>query len=148
MGKVRLVVTIVVTFVLANFTGFFIHGIWLKQDYLPVASLYRPDDQIKMPFIVLGYLSFALAAVLIYGWGVENKPVIGQGLRYGVLLFLILAVPSYFIAYAVQPIPAVLLSKQILAELANKVLIGVVIALLYGKGRMGSVPAPLRTSDV
>lgn len=140
MSKVRLIVTIVVVFVLANFTGFFIHGIWLKQDYLPVASLYRPDDLIKMPFIVLGYLSFAIGAVLIYSRGVEAKPAIGQGLRFGLLLFLILAVPSFFIAYAVQPIPAVLMSKQVLAELANKILIGVVIALLYGKGRIGSVP--------
>ncbi|HXD30008.1 MAG TPA: hypothetical protein VN643_02750 [Pyrinomonadaceae bacterium] len=141
MSKVRLVVTILVVFVLANFTGMFIHAIWLKQDYLAVAQLYRPDDQIKMPFIVLGYLSFAVAAVLAYGWGVEEKPVLGQGLRYGLILFFILAVPSFFIAYAVQPVPAVLMSKQVLAELVNKVLIGVVIALLYGKGRLGSLPS-------
>ena len=140
MSKVRLIVTILVSFVLANFTGMFIHAIWLKQDYLAVTQLYRPDDQIKMPFIVLGYLSFAIAAVLTYGWGVEPKPVLGQGVRFGLLLFFILAVPSFFIAYAVQPIPAVLMSKQVLAELANKVLIGIVIALLYGKGRLGDVP--------
>lgn len=138
MSKVRLILTIIVVFILANFTGFFIHGIWLKQDYLPIAQHYRPDDQIKMPFIVLGYLSFAIAAVLVYARGVEDKPVLGQGLRFGLLLFLILAVPSFFIAYAVQPVPAVLMSKQVLAELANKILIGVVTALVYGKGRLGS----------
>lgn len=141
MNKVRLILTIIVVFVVANFTGFFIHGIWLKQDYLPIAQHYRPDDQIKMPFIVLGYLSFAIGAVLVYARGVEDKPVLGQGLRFGLLLFLILAVPSFFIAYAVQPVPAVLMSKQVLAELANKLLIGVVTALVYGKGRFGRSPS-------
>ena len=141
MNKARLIITIVVTFLLANFTGYFIHGIWLAADYVPVANLYRPNDQIKMPFIVVGYLAFAIGAVLIYGWGVEAKPALGQGLRYGVLLFAVVALPSLFIAYAVQPIPAILLSKQIIAEAVNKILIGVVIALLYGKGRLGSVPS-------
>lgn len=140
MNRIRLILTIIVVFVLANFTGFFIHGIWLRQDYLPIAQHYRPDDQIKMPFIVLGYLSFAIGAVLIYARGVENRPLLGQGARFGLLMFLVLAVPSFFIAYAVQPVPAVLMSKQVLAELVNKVLLGIVMAFLYGKGRSGLAP--------
>jgi hypothetical protein len=36
------------------------------------------------------------------------------------------------------------MSKQVLAELADKVLLGIVTALVYGKGRLGSSPgAPL-----
>jgi hypothetical protein len=140
MKNVRLILTIVVVFAVSTFTGFFIHGIWLKQDYLPVANLYRPDDQIKLAFIIVAYLSFAVGAVLVYARGVESKPVIGQGLRFGLLLFLIMAVPSFFIAYAVQPIPAVLLSKQMLAELVNKLVLGIVTALVYGKTRLGSTP--------
>jgi len=137
---VRLILTIIVVFAASTFTGFFIHGIWLKQDYLPAASLYRPDDQIKLPFIFLAYLSFSIGAVLVYARGVENKPVIGQGLRFGLLIFLILAVPSFFINYAVQPIPAILLSKQLIAELVNKLVLGIITALVYGKTRLGSSP--------
>lgn len=144
MNKVRLIITIIVVFVLANSSGFFIHAIWLKQDYMPVAQHYRAAGEEKMVFIVLAYLSFAIGSVLVYARGVENKGVIGQGVRFGLLMFLILTVPSFFIAYAVQLVPAVLMSKQVLAELADKVLLGIVTALVYGKGRLGSsAGAPL-----
>jgi hypothetical protein len=143
MNKVRLILTIVAVFLLANFSGFFIHAIWLKQDYMPIAQHYRPEGQEKMIFIVLAYLSFAIGSVLIYARGVENKPVLMQGVRFGLLIFLVLTIPSFFIAYAVQPVPAVLLSKQVLAELVDKILLGVVTALIYGKGRIGSSPSAL-----
>ncbi|MDQ2856891.1 MAG: hypothetical protein M3R68_11215 [Acidobacteriota bacterium] len=143
MNKIRLILTIVVVFVLANFSGFFIHAIWLRQDYMPIAQHYRAEGQEKMTFIVLAYLSFAIGSVLIYARGVENKPVLMQGVRFGLLIFLVLTIPSFFIAYAVQPVPAVLLSKQVLAELVDKILLGVVTAFVYGKGRLGSSPSAL-----
>jgi len=133
VNKPRLILTIIVTFIVANLTGFFIHGIWLKQDYLPVASMYRPDSEIKIVFIVLGYLAFAVAAVWLYAHGVEDKPRLVQGVRFGIALWLVLAVPSFFIAYAVQPVPAILMAKQVLSEGVNKILLGVVIAILYRK---------------
>jgi len=61
--------------------------------------------------------------------------------RFGLLMFLILTLPSFFIAYAVQPVPAVLMSKQVLAELGAKILLGIVTAFVYGKGRVGSSPS-------
>ena len=131
MNKFRLVLTIVVVFIVANFTGFFIHAIWLKQDYMPIANLYRPEGQEKMAFIVLAYLAFAIGSVWAYAHGVENKPWLGQGLRFGIVLWLILSVPWFFITYAVQPIPALLLAKQITMEAIDKIVLGLVIAALY-----------------
>ena len=131
MNKFRLVLTIVVVFIVANFTGFFIHAIWLKQDYMPIANLYRPEGQEKMAFIVLAYLAFAIGSVWAYAHGVENKPWLGQGLRFGIVLRLILSVPWFFITYAVQPIPALLLAKQIIMEAIDKIVLGLVIAALY-----------------
>ncbi len=49
-------------------------------------------------------------------------------------MFLILTVPSFFIAYEVQPVPALLMSKQVLSELAAKIMLGIVTAVVYGKG--------------
>src|ERR1700687_5410936 len=141
MNKMRLVLTIIVVFVLANLLGFFIHAIWLKQDYLPIAQHYRAPGEQKMLWIVLAYISFAIGSVLVYARGVEDKPPLGQGLRFGLLMFLILTVPTFFIAYAVQPVPAVLMSKQVLAELADKILLGIVTAFVYGKGRLGNSPS-------
>jgi hypothetical protein len=131
MNKPRLVITIIVIFVVATFTGFFIHGMWLKQDYVPVASLYRPDDQIKMPFILISYLAFAIGSVWLYAHGVEDKPWLGQGVRFGIAMWLVLAVPSFLIAYAVQPMPLILTVKQLMSEAVNKILLGLITALIY-----------------
>ena len=131
MNMKKLVLTIIVVFVVANLTGFFIHAIWMRADYMQVANLYRPEGQEKMVFICLAYLSFAIGSVLVYARGVENKPWLGQGVRFGILMWLVLAVPSFFIAYAVQPIPTILMSKQVVYEGIDKILLGIITAALY-----------------
>ncbi len=131
MNIKRLVLTILAVFVAANLTGFFIHAIWLAADYVRVAELYRPENEVRMIWINLGYLAFAIGAVWIYARGVENKPWLGQGIRFGIALWLVTAVAYFFIAYAVQPIPTVLMAKQVLYEGINKVLLGILTAALY-----------------
>ena len=131
MNTKRLVLTIVVIFIVASFSGFFIHAIWLKQDYMPVANLYRPEGQEKMFWIVLAYLSFAIGSVWVYARGVESKPWLGQGVRFGVAMMLVLTVPSFFIAYAIQPVPAILLAKQVICEGVDKIAMGIITAALY-----------------
>lgn len=131
MNMKRLVLTIVVIFIVANFTGFFIHAIWLRPDYMLVANLYRAEGQEKMLWIILAYLSFAIGSVWLYAHGVEDKPWLGQGVRFGIAMWLVLAVPSFFIAYAVQPIPWILMAKQVICEGVDKILLGIITAFLY-----------------
>lgn len=131
MNVKKLVLTIIVIFVIANLTGFFIHAILLAPDYMAVKEHYRPEGQEKMLFICLAYLAFAVGSVIVYAKGVENKPWLGQGLRFGILMWLVLTVPSFFIAYAVQPVPTMLLVKQVLFEGVDKLLLGAITAALY-----------------
>lgn len=84
-----------------------------------------------MAFIILAYLSFAIGSVWVYAKGVENKPWLGQGIRFGIALWLILAIPSFLIAYAVQPVPMTLMVKQVLFEGVDKILLGIITAALY-----------------
>jgi hypothetical protein len=100
MNTKKLVLTIIVIFVLANITGFLIHAVLLAPDYMTVKEHYRAEGSEKMIFICLAYLAFAIGSVFAYAKGVENKPWLGQGLRFGIILWLILTVPSFFIAYA------------------------------------------------
>ena len=131
MNIKRLVLTILAVFVVANLTGFFIHAIWLRADYMLVSHLYRPEGEEKMIWIVLAYLAFAIGIVWIYARGVENRPWLGQGVRFGIALWLAFVIPSFFIDYAVQPIPPVLLAKQVVYEGLDKLLLGIVTAALY-----------------
>ena len=131
MNVKKLVLTIIVVFVVANLTGFLIHAILLRPDYMKIAEHYRAEGQEKMLWINLAYLAFAIGSVLIYARGVEDKSWLGQGVRFGILIWLVLAVPSFFIAYAVQPVPTSLMVKQVLFEGVDKILLGIVTAALY-----------------
>lgn len=134
MNYKKLILTIVVTFIVANVAGFLIHALLLAPDYMSVKHLYRPEGAEKMLWINVAYLAFAIGATWIYAKGVEsNRPWLGQGLRFGIAIWLVLAVPSFLIAYSVQPMPMSLTLKQVGYEFVDKLLIGVVIAALYRK---------------
>ncbi len=131
MNIKKLIPTIVVVFIAANVFAFLIHAVLLKADYLPIAGYYRPMGQEKMLFLVLAYLSFAIGSVWVYAKGVENKSWLGQGIRFGIAMWLILAIPSFCIAYAVQPVPGMVVAKQVLFEGIDKILLGIITAALY-----------------
>ena len=131
MNTKKLILTIIVILVVANITGFLIHAVLLAPDYMAIKEHYRPEGQEKMIWISLAYLAFAIGSVIVYAKGVEAKPWLGQGVRFGILIWLILTIPSFFIAYAVQPVPTMLMVKQVLFEGIDKILLGVITAALY-----------------
>jgi hypothetical protein len=131
MNLKKAVPTIIVVFIVANILGFLIHAILLRPDYMPLAQHYRAMGEEKMLFISLAYLSFAIGSVWVYAKGVEAKAWLGQGIRFGIAMWLVLAIPSFLIAYAVQPVPGMLAVKQVLFEGAGKVLLGIITAALY-----------------
>jgi len=131
MNLKKAVPTIIVVFIVANILGFLIHAILLRPDYMPLAQHYRAMGEEKMLFISLAYLSFAIGSVWVYAKGVEAKSWLGQGIRFGIAMWLVLAIPSFLIAYAVQPVPGTLAVKQILFEGVCKILLGIITAALY-----------------
>lgn len=131
MNTKKLLLTIIVIFFVTFLTGFLIHAVLLRQDYMAVKDIYRPEGQEKIVWIWLAYLAFAIGSVVAYAKGVENKPWLGQGIRFGILMWLILTIPSFFIAYAVQPVTTSLMVKQVLFEGVNKILLGIITAVLY-----------------
>jgi hypothetical protein len=131
MNLKKFIPTVIVVFIVANIFGFLIHAVLLKSAYMPIAGYYRPMGEEKMLFISLAYLSFAIGSVWVYAKGVENKSWLGQGIRFGIAMWLVLAIPSFLIAYAVQPVPGMLAVKQILFEGVGKIVLGVLTAALY-----------------
>jgi hypothetical protein len=131
MNLKKLIPTVIVVFIVANIFGFLIHAVLLKAAYLPIAGYYRPMGEEKMLFISLAYLSFAIGSVWVYAKGVENKSWLGQGIRFGIAMWLVLTIPSFLIAYAVQPVPGMLAAKQILFEGVGKIVLGILTAALY-----------------
>ena len=122
-----------VTFVLWMIGGFLVHATLLQADYLALPALYRAeaDAQQHFPALLLAHVIAAGALVWIYERGMQAKPWLNQGLRFGLATALLAIVPTYMIYYAVQPTPAMLAVKQCLFEGAWMLVLGVFLAWFY-----------------
>ena len=122
-----------VTFIAWMFGSFVVHGALLQADYAKLPQLFRAeaDAQQYFPFMLLAHVLMSGALARIYGRGVEAKPWLGQGLRFGATVALLTVVPTYLIYYAVQPMPGAHVVKQIVFDGALVVLLGTLLAFLY-----------------
>jgi len=127
------VVSVIVTFIVAMILGFVVHGVLLNQDYQRlVPNVFRaPDDaQHYFGFMLLAHLLMAIGWTWIYRMGRESKPWLGQGLRFGLAVAVIATIPTYFIYYAVQPLPSDLVAQQIVFDTIASLILGVTVAAL------------------
>jgi len=84
-----------------------------------------------MGYLILAQLIFAIAFVRIYLRGREDKPWLGQGLRYGMTVAALTVVAKFLIYYAVEPLDSSLVAKQIIYESIVATVLGVVVAGLH-----------------
>jgi len=129
----RFWISVVVIFVVSMLIGFAVHGFVLKNDYAQLPNLMRTEeDQMgHFGYMILAHVSMALGFTWIYRKGREaGKPAIGQGLRFGAAVAVLMCIPMYLIYYAVQPWPGVVIVKQIVYDVIGMLLLGVVVALV------------------
>jgi hypothetical protein len=130
----RFAVAWAVLFVAWMIEGFVVHGTLLGSDYRQVPQLFRPeaDAQNYFGWMVLAHVLVAGAFVWIYERGVQaDRPWVGQGIRFGVAVALLTAVPTYLIYYVVQPMPTALVIKQIVLDPIGIVVLGLIVAWIY-----------------
>jgi hypothetical protein len=130
----RLLMATIAIFVFAFLFDYVLHGVLLKNDYALVKSLYRPDEEIKLGIMALGYLVWAFGVAWLYSKGVESKDWMGQGLRFGLALACVWLVPSYLGNYATQPLPGMLIVKALAGDTVNALACGLVAAAVYRGG--------------
>ena len=130
----RFLVAWVVMFVAWMVEGFVVHGFLLGADYLTLPQLFRPqaDAQGYFGWMVVAHVLVAGAFVWIYERGIStDRPWLGQGLRFGIAVALLTAVPTYLIYYAVQPMPGSLVVKQVVLDAVGFVVLGLIVGWLY-----------------
>lgn len=115
-------------------TGYVVHGWLLAGDYAPLyGTLLRTPEaqQPYFPWIILADVLIGFAMTWIYRFGFsEGRSTIAQGLRFGLAVALLVAVPMHLIYYAVQPTPDLLVVKQVAFDTIRFMLLGVLIAYL------------------
>ena len=81
--------------------------------------------------MILAHVLLSGAFAWIYARGVEARPWLPQGIRFGIAVALLTTVPSYMIYYVVQPIPGTLVVKQIIFDSILMLILGSIAAWLY-----------------
>jgi hypothetical protein len=132
MGK-RFFISWIILFVLWMIGSVIVHGFLLRADYAALPNLMRTeaDSQKYFPLLILAHVILSGALVWIYARGVEPKPWLPQGVRFGVAIALLTIVPTYLIYYVVQPWPGALVAKQIVFDGILLVILGIATAYLY-----------------
>src|SRR5467141_918463 len=123
-----------IVLLIAWFVGsFVVHGVLLRSDYMQLTNLFRVEgeQQKYFPLMCLAHVSLSGAFVWIYARGVEAKPWLAQGVRFGVAIALLTTVPTYMIYFVVQPMPGEVVIKQIVFDGVLMVILGMIVAWLY-----------------
>ena len=123
-------ISVVVMFVVSMALGFVVHGALLAPEYAKLPNLFRQGADAESHFVamLLAHLFIAVGFTWIYLRGRENKPFVGQGLRYGLAVAVLTTIPTYLIYLAVQPMPEALVVKQIIFDTIAMMVMGVVVA--------------------
>jgi hypothetical protein len=127
-----------IVILVAWFLGsFLVHGVLLGADYKALGALFRTDADAQQyfPLMILAHVLLAGAFTWIYARGVEAKPWLGQGVRFGVAVAFLTSIPTYLIYYVVQPMPAAVVAKQIVFDSLLMVILGVIAGWLYRGGK-------------
>lgn len=105
------------------------HGFLMKDMYVATESVWRPQSECNMKIMMLSQVLFALAFTFGYTQvlkGLKCK----RGIQYGLIIGLILAMPSLG-TYCYLPIPLKMSLLWMLAAFLKCVVVGMVVALIY-----------------
>jgi hypothetical protein len=120
-------------FVTSFVLSFIAHGVMLAPEYAALPGVYR-GPQLRpglFSLLLLAMLIMSAAMAALYRYGAEDKPFLGQGVRFGLMGAGLSVIPCYLIGYVVTNIPATLAIKQIAFETIIVVAMGIVVAWFY-----------------
>ena len=128
----KFVISFVVMFVMAMLFGMLVHGMLLHDEYRKLGSLMRSETEAQklLGLMILAHVFIALGFTWIYVKGKEARPWLGQGLRYGIAVAVMMTIPTYLIYYVVMPFPSDLVAQQIVFDSIGTVAMGIVLAWL------------------
>lgn len=130
MNVRRFIMASAAVFVAKQITDFLIHGMMLAGRYEAIAHVWRTDMESKMWVMQVASVAFSLLFLFVFTKGHE-KGGIGEGLRYGFVMGLLLNTIGMFNQYAVYPVPFSLVMAWVVAGLAQFLIYGALAALIY-----------------
>ena len=122
----------IVVFVVMQLYGYLIHTVGLSDLYASVASIFRPEAEMMdmMWIMMVGSAFGTLVFCYIFTFGAEGKGVM-EGVRYGALMGLFLAIPSSVDAYVIYPLTLEIAVIWFVTGVVGLMIAGAVFASIY-----------------
>ena len=131
----------IVVSIAAMLLDFLVHGLLLQGDYNALVAqgvMRSPEDaQHFMPYMLVAHLLIGYGLTWLYmhfngarADRLASESSLGAGLRFGAAVGVMSTIPGYLIYYAVQPLPAMLVHKQMIFSSIAMLLLGLLLAWL------------------
>jgi hypothetical protein len=122
--------SVIAMFLMSMILGFVVHGVLLGGEYAKLMNIFRTpeDSQHHFQYMILAHVFLAIGWTWIYRMGRENKPWVGQGVRFGIAVAVLCTIPTYMIYFAVQPMPSDMVALQIAYDTIASVIMGITVA--------------------
>jgi hypothetical protein len=130
MNVKRFVLATIAVFIFFQITAFIIHGLILNPIYQQMADVWRPDMMSKMWIMYITSLIFSFVFVYVFSKGYENRGI-GEGIRFGIIMGLLILVVGMFNQYAVYLIPFSLALKWFISGMIEYIIAGIIVSLIY-----------------
>ena len=110
--------------------AYFIETVILRRDYESLSDLLRPDvlSTVWLMFVVGLLVAFAFTYIFVKGR--EGKGIL-EGVRFGIVIWLFVTVPTGLGAWMMFPIPITMIGKWALMGLLLNLISGILVAAIY-----------------
>ncbi|MBN2158993.1 MAG: hypothetical protein JW807_06330 [Spirochaetes bacterium] len=132
MNIKRFVLASIAVFVVIQAIDWLFHGLLMSGWYAELKGVWRADMMDLMWVMTLGSLFFSFMFVFIFTKGYENKGIM-EGVRYGLLIGLLMYVAGMLGQYAMYPIPLGMAVAWVAYGIVEMAAAGAVTAAIYRK---------------
>ena len=132
MNTKRFLMSFVAAYLVYHVFGNLTHDVWLDPVYEDLASVFRPQEQMKQ----MMWIFFVTSAVMtlmfcyIFTCGYQNRGI-GEGIRYGLYMGLFFMVVYSYDTYVIYPLPYHLILKWFVSGMVMFIAMGAVVSLVY-----------------
>lgn len=115
-------------------TNIVIHYVILGDTYrsAAMANMVRPESEQKTWIHIVSAIITAFFFTLVYVKGYEGKGI-GEGIRFGLYVGIMMAMPMAYDTYAAMPIPYSLALQWFCYGVIQYIILGILVAATVGK---------------
>jgi len=130
MNTKKFIITSIAVFIVYEILELIVNNLILMGTYESLSHVWREDMMSLMWLIYVTALVFSFLFVYIFTKGYEGKGLM-EGVRYGLLIGLLMNLTASLYQYVVYPLPFSLVVQWFIFGMIQFIIIGIVAAALY-----------------